>query len=161
MIELSTIRDIVAIASFIIALSYYILNIQNQRQTRQTQIFMNLYETYSSKEFRTNMTEIRSWEWETPDEFYEKYGERKYNPEAWNTFIRNVGRKLMKIGIELLGIPGKIIIEGQSSYAFNLIRSLLRLKSGHQFTLFYNSFMYNHTFNWYLCVFNFKASIIT
>ena len=70
---------------------------------------MNLYDTYSSKEFRTNMTEIRSWEWETPEIFYEKYGE-KNNPEAWNTFLtvgtfyNGLGVLLMKdlISIELI-----------------------------------------------------------
>jgi hypothetical protein len=55
------------------------------------------------------MTEIRSWEWDTPDEFYEKYGE-KNNSEAWNTFLtiatfyNGLGVLLMKnlISIELV-----------------------------------------------------------
>ena len=48
MIELSTIRDLVAIASFILALTYYIINIKNQERSRHASLFMNVYQTINT-----------------------------------------------------------------------------------------------------------------
>lgn len=52
----------------------------------------------------------------------------------------------MKIGFEILGIPGKGITEGQAKYGFYLIKDLLKLKTKHDFFLFYNSWRQRRTF---------------
>ena len=81
MIELSTIRDLVAIASFIIALTYYILNIQNQRETRKTQLFTQIYRERYNPENIQRWWEMMSWEWEDYDDYYRKYGGFGLDPE--------------------------------------------------------------------------------
>ena len=73
MIELSVIRDLVAIASFLIALSYYIINIKNQNKTRRAQLFMNLYDTYRSPEFRKIWHTQLHLEFKDYEEWKEKY----------------------------------------------------------------------------------------
>ena len=89
MIELSAIRDLVAIFGVIAGFSYYVLTVRatrkNQRQqleTRQAQLFMTLYETYRSTEFRKQWTAIINQEYTDFNDFWEKYG-LENNPEAW------------------------------------------------------------------------------
>jgi hypothetical protein len=81
MIELSSLRDIVAIVGVLIALGYYILTLRNQKRTRQAQLLMNLYEKYSSEDSREKSMEIQKWQWDTLDEFFDKYGNKL---EAWS-----------------------------------------------------------------------------
>ena len=81
MIELSTIRDVVAIAGVLIALTYYIINIRNQRETRQAQLFMNLYDTRRNSEFQKQYTNLCNRTWTNPEEWNQKYGPIT-NPDA-------------------------------------------------------------------------------
>ena len=74
MVDLSFIRDIIAIASFIIALTYYILNIQHQQKTRQTQMFMQIYQRWSNTETSQQVWDMLSWTWEDFREYVKKYG---------------------------------------------------------------------------------------
>ena len=53
------IRDLVTIFGVIAGFSYYALTVQNNRknqdqqlETRQAQLFMNIYDTYSSKQYQ-------------------------------------------------------------------------------------------------------------
>jgi hypothetical protein len=109
MIELSTIRDIVAIFGVIAGFSYYVLTVRNQNKARQAQLLMNLYESYRSEESRRQSLEIQSWKWKDPHEFFEKYSQ-DVNPDAWAlweakaSFFNGIGILLKKnlIDIELL-----------------------------------------------------------
>ena len=113
--DVSLIRDLVAIAGVIIALTYYILNIRNQRETRQTQLFMGLYETYRSTEFRRTLLRLHTQEWTDFEDFYGKYGQDA-NPDSWiewegvASFFNGIGvlvqRKLINISLvnDLLSI---------------------------------------------------------
>ena len=85
MVELSVIRDLVAIFGVIAGFSYYVLMVRNQNRTRQAQLLMNLYESYRSIEFRRKSLEIQSGEYEDLDDFFEKYGDDT-NPDAWALF---------------------------------------------------------------------------
>ena len=85
MVDLSTLRDVVAIVGFLIALAYYILTLRNQKRTRQAQLLMGLYEKYSSEESRQKSMEIQLWEWDTLDEFFERYSSTN-NPKAWSAW---------------------------------------------------------------------------
>lgn len=108
MIELSTIRDLVAISGVLIALGYYIINIRNQRVTRQTQLLMNIYETYRSKEFRLIQTKLQNLEYTDFHDFWERYGYEN-NPESWAewlevaSFFNGIGvlvhRNMIDIGL--------------------------------------------------------------
>ena len=84
MIELSVIRDLVAIASFIIALTYYILNIQNQRESRKTQMFMPIYSRIIDSEYRRFVSDIRVWVWSDYDDWEKKY---YYDRDEWQKLV--------------------------------------------------------------------------
>ena len=77
MIELSVVRDLVAIFGVIAGFSYYVITVRNQRKARQAQLLTGLYETYRSPEFRKMQIEVLRMDCENFDEFDEKYG-----PEA-------------------------------------------------------------------------------
>ena len=85
MIELSVIRDLVAIFGVIAGFTYYVLTVRNQNRTRQAQQLMNLYESYRSIESRRQSLEIQSWKYKDLDDFFDKYGDDT-NPEAWAIF---------------------------------------------------------------------------
>ncbi len=81
MIELSTIRDLVAIASLIIALSYYVLNIRNQRETRQAQLFMQLFQSRYNEDGVKRFWKSVLMEWDDYDDWMKRYGPFE-NPEV-------------------------------------------------------------------------------
>ena len=82
MIELSVIRDLVAIFGVIAGFSYYVLTVRNnqrnqrqQLETRQAQLFMNLFNTFASKEYQKDKEQMTTvWEWKDYDDFFAKYG---------------------------------------------------------------------------------------
>jgi hypothetical protein len=73
MVDLSAVRDIVAIVGVLIALTYYILNIQNQRETRKTQLVMQIYQSKTDHQGLLNYFEIIDMEWSDPEDFKLKY----------------------------------------------------------------------------------------
>ena len=89
MIELGLIRDLVAIFGVIAGFTYYVLTVRNAQrtrgltlkaqeqatETRQAQLFMDLYETYRSPEFRHQFYSlIMQHDWRNYEEYMEKYG---------------------------------------------------------------------------------------
>ena len=81
-LTLQTIGILLTGISLTTAAAYYILTLQNtqknqklQLETRQAQLFMNLYETYRSLEFRNIWYEvIFTYTWEDYDDYWRKYG---------------------------------------------------------------------------------------
>jgi hypothetical protein len=65
-------------------------------ETRQAQLFMQLYNRYQEVEFWKNWWEIRSWEWDDPEDFWRKYG-----PENQMEYIKwfSVSTVLEGIGV--------------------------------------------------------------
>jgi len=85
MLDVQTISVIVTATSVTIAAAYYILSLHNQNQTRQAQLFMNLHNCTTDKEFlRHAMEHLFLWEYKDFNDFEEKYGLRN-NPEE-NTY---------------------------------------------------------------------------
>jgi len=88
MIELSVIRDLVAIFGVIAGFSYYVLSVSNnqrnqvltlkaqqQLETRQAQLFMQIYDKSTQKEFMQDFIDvIADWEWVNAEDFEKKYG---------------------------------------------------------------------------------------
>jgi hypothetical protein len=130
MIELSVIRDLVTIFGVIAGFSYYILTVQNTRknqkqqlETRQAQLFMRLYETFSSREFRKQLDEvifkIQYSDWEDMNQNYNR--EKNYDQLlSWFTvgsFFEGLGvlvkHNLINMAIvdDLLGTSIKITWE--------------------------------------------------
>ena len=64
--------------------------------TRQTQIFMNLYDKFMSKETSRSYMELRSWQWNDFNDYQMKYGWEN-NPEAFvlrssmGTYFEGIG----------------------------------------------------------------------
>jgi len=84
-LDIQTIGVILAATSVTIAAAYYVLSLHNQNQTRQAQLFMNLYNSTTDKEFlRHAMEHIFQWNYSDLDDFEEKYG-LESNPEE-NTY---------------------------------------------------------------------------
>ena len=90
MIELSVIRDLVAIFGVIAGFTYYVLIVRNsqrtqqlQLETRQAQLFMTVHGHFTDTRFHRQGNAIRfQWEWSDFDDFIEKYGPVN-NLEAW------------------------------------------------------------------------------
>jgi hypothetical protein len=74
MIELSTIRDFVAIFGVIAGFSYYVITVRNQKKARQAQLMSGLHETYRSPEFRKMQLEVLWFDCSNFNEFNDKYG---------------------------------------------------------------------------------------
>ena len=108
-VTLQMTRDVVAIFGVIAGLTYYVMTVRNQNKARQAQLLMNLYDSYRSTESRRQSLEIQSWDWKSPHDFFEKYGQ-EVNPDAWalweakTAFFNGIGILLKKnlIDIDLL-----------------------------------------------------------
>ena len=96
MIELSVIRDLVAIFGVIAGFSYYILTVRNQNRTRQAQLFMQIFSRQYEIDQRRSIHLIQSMEYDGFDDFMDKYGIEN-NPDAWlrmsslGTYFEGVG----------------------------------------------------------------------
>ena len=115
MVDVSLIRDLVAIAGVLIALTYYILNIQNQRQTRQAQIYLSIIDTFRSTDFMKQWHLSETATWKNFDDYCEKYNPEN-NPEVLTAatavlvFFDSVGTLVRKKMIDIDFIDGQLAI---------------------------------------------------
>ena len=113
MIELSVIRDLIAIFGVIAGFSYYVLTVRaNQKKqelalkaqqqsanARQAQLHLHIYDSMVSSDFIEKWWRLGQLEWETFDEFIEKYGPEK-DLAVFSDFIA-IGNYLENIGLLL------------------------------------------------------------
>jgi hypothetical protein len=100
-VTIQMIRDTAAIIGVIVAVGYYILNIQNQRETRQAQLFMQLFDKYREKERWRDGWDLLQMEWDDVDDFFNRFDssvdienfEKRYN--IWS-FYDGMGMLLKK-----------------------------------------------------------------
>ena len=91
MVDLSLLRDMVAIAGVFIGLSYYIMNIREVRQNRRIALTTTLLQHFMTREGYENIMEILSMEWDSIEDFMNKYDHRVDRNYAarrmalWNT----------------------------------------------------------------------------
>jgi hypothetical protein len=98
MVDYSTFSIVLTGIGLIIALTYYSLQIRNQNKTRQAQTYMPIYARFQEKEFMKKYIDILNlWEWETPQEFHEKYGPRA-DLDAYSDYM-NVNTYFTGIGV--------------------------------------------------------------
>jgi hypothetical protein len=93
MVDLAEIQAayyMVAATGVLVAAAYYILNMRATLETRQVQLFMDLYKTYSSKDNQKDRDAMQlTWKFDGIREFIEKYGAIK-NPDEhakWDTQV--------------------------------------------------------------------------
>ena len=73
MVELSTIRDLVAIFGVIAGFSYYVITVRNASRTRKTQLAQHISEKITSLEKSLISLELLEMEWDDFDDFLRKY----------------------------------------------------------------------------------------
>ena len=81
--------QIVTAIGVIVAAIYYVINIRNSRklmettlETRQAQLFMQVFQRFNEPDFFDKYTNFLSWKWKNYDDYLSKYGQ-KVNPHAW------------------------------------------------------------------------------
>jgi hypothetical protein len=105
LIELSFLRDVVAIFGVVAGFTYYVLTVRsnqrNQRlqlETRQTQLFMQLYQDLLSEGNMRSLLDLLNMEWEDYDDFERKLGSDS-NPDS---FVKRTSIWFRMNGIGLL-----------------------------------------------------------
>ena len=108
MVDVYEISAIVAAVGVLVGVAYYILDMRNQARTRQTDMVLRLYSTFSSEEFQITLAQIDNLKFQNTDDFLQKYGS-KVNAEVWGkwqsvaAFFEQVGvllhRKLINISL--------------------------------------------------------------
>ena len=78
MVELSMVRDLVAIFGVLAGLSYYIITVRNHNRARQIQIIRGINPMVA--------VEFLSWEFGDYDDLMSKYGPEA-NPEGWDDLM--------------------------------------------------------------------------
>ena len=74
MIELSTIRDLVAIFGVIAGFSYYVLTVRNANRARKIQLMMDIRDRMLDRDYLIDSVEVMELEWEDFDDFMRKHG---------------------------------------------------------------------------------------
>lgn len=114
MLDVTEISAIVVALGVVVGVFYYVLDIRHQRTMRQTEIetrqanlFMQIYDHYCSEDFLSKLDEIvYRWDWKGFDDFWQRYGPST-NPEAfarWDsvgTYFKGIGVLLEKKLIDL------------------------------------------------------------
>ncbi len=93
----------------LVGIFYYVITMRNAQktrelahksqdqalETRQAQLFMYMYDRWSGQEFGESRYEIRSWDWDDPEDFWRKYGpENHMEYSKWNSvsgFLEGIG----------------------------------------------------------------------
>jgi hypothetical protein len=93
-VDVTEISAILAAAGVLVGATWYIMDMRNQAKTRQTDLVMRLYATFSSNEFQDAWTKVRkrAREFDVIDdiqEFDEKVGLREFNQVG--LFFEGVG----------------------------------------------------------------------
>jgi hypothetical protein len=93
MIDLQSISVILASVSVILATVYYSFNIRYSRmnmrntlETRQAQLFMQVYRSFYDPEFMKNIFRRMNREWADYEDYLQKYG-RDSNPDSWGESV--------------------------------------------------------------------------
>ena len=74
MVSLEVFAFLLSGISISASLFYYANVLQNANRTRQTQLFMQIYDRFDDKEFMKTLHHLLSLEWSSPEEFMDKYG---------------------------------------------------------------------------------------
>ena len=91
MIDIQTISIVIAAASIVIGVSDSILRSRYAREerrreleTRQAQLFMQIFDNFHQPEFLDKFADFLTWHWNDYKDFMERYGPK--NPKAWYSF---------------------------------------------------------------------------
>jgi len=112
----------VAAIGVIIAATYYILNLKSSKrlmettlETRQAQLFMQVFQRFNEPDFFDKYTRFLAWKWKDYDDYFNKYGP-KVDPESWYSegsvaaFFNGVGLLLYMNLLDIKLIHGLLFI---------------------------------------------------
>ncbi len=106
MIDLQTVLTYLTLVSVPVGVFYHIMTLNNTRknqqqqlETRQAQLLMQLYDTYRTPEFTEQTTLIYNQEWTDFEDWRKKYGPEG-DPKAFRDF-RSMARYMNGIGVLL------------------------------------------------------------
>jgi uncharacterized protein YozE (UPF0346 family) len=80
MVELSVIRDLVAIFGVIAGFTYYVMTVRHQNSSRKAQLFMEMYRDFKRPDVQKAFHDIvHVWHWDSFEDFQEKYGRSNWD----------------------------------------------------------------------------------
>jgi len=139
-----------------VGITYYLMILRNQQknqemqlETRQAQLFMQIYNRFIEVEFRENFNEVLSREWIDYDDYNKKYG-RFTNPSAQAKsssialFFEGLGILLQK-GFLDVDIVGRLMSSPIRIYwaKYNPIFHDMRARMEEEEVMEYAEFLYN------------------
>jgi len=77
MIELSVVRDLVAIFGVIAGFSYYVMTVQSQKKNQRLSAAHKLLEEYNDTQMFKKWNDMMNWKWNSIQEFWENYGDQE------------------------------------------------------------------------------------
>jgi len=87
MVELTVVRDLVAIFGVIAGFSYYMMTVRHQNISRKAQLFMEMYRDFKRPDVQKAYSDVvYVWEWENYEDFQKKYG-RLSNWDEFNKYM--------------------------------------------------------------------------
>ena len=109
MVEFSTILQFIQAVGILVGVAYYIMNIQNNQRTQKLQLYNSYLQFRLTEEYWDKVLEVLYQEWNTYEEWYQKYGSRN-NKESWLkfqticVFFNSLGEvtKDLKLGINIV-----------------------------------------------------------
>jgi hypothetical protein len=90
MVDITEISAIVTAAGVLVGVVYYILDMRHQARTRQMDLFMRLYSTFTSKEFTEAGLAITSLEIGSYSDFVEKFGMPSAEKPVWTALYMSI-----------------------------------------------------------------------
>ena len=103
LIDIQTVTMVLASASVIAAVVYYVLDLQHQKKVRQSDLVLRLYATFGGNEFQESWTEFIKGDYKDYDDFVKKYNVRS-NPAPESTYLFEALGVLLKERLIDIGI---------------------------------------------------------
>jgi len=75
---------------------YYTMTLRNANNTRQTQLFMQVYERFQDQTFIKMWNELMNRSWDSPEDYLAKYGGWDDTALSVQTYFEGIGVLLMK-----------------------------------------------------------------
>jgi hypothetical protein len=143
--------DIIRTAGILVGIVYYLIIMRNsqrnqqiQLETRQAQLFMQIYNRFSDREMTRMQFEFMSWEWEDYDDW-----ERKYESNVDALSLRaSLGAYYEGIGVLIkMGLIDPTLVDNLMSTPILLywrkFEPVIRRRSGYPQRAEYQEYLYN------------------
>ena len=101
MVTIESVLEIVPAFSIAVALVYYGLQVRNKNKARKAQVYIQIWDKFSSPEFLTRYNKTLNREWTDYNDYIEKYGSLRYtNTELYAQNV-SVGVYFEGVGVLL------------------------------------------------------------